>query len=125
MALTAIEKVTAMQAPMFPPGIGEGFISLFEADRQKALQSEDSAKEFLELATDVEVLAVISETSLRGPLNTEGYTLMMHLSSKVFTAAGIENIPDFVEEKNELSPYFQGHLNRLKRDLRIKQSRLK
>lgn len=98
-----------------------GLIAIFEASQQEAAKSVEAAKAFLEKATDVECLAVMSEVSLTAPLNDIGYKLMMHLSFKAFSAAGIENIPDFILQARELDRYHQDHLERLQRDIRHKQ----
>lgn len=122
--ISAIEKVASFPQPSFSPLTGEVFRKLFEEDRAAALQSEDAANTFLELATDVEALLMISEVSLQAPLNDEGYRLMMHLSHKVFTRAGILNIPDFVQTTETLDRYYLDKLIRFKRDIRAKQSKL-
>jgi len=122
--ISAIEKVACFPQPPFAPLTGEVFRMLFEEDRAAALQSEEAANTFLEQATDVEALLMMSEVSLQAPLNDEGYRLMMHLSHKVFTRAGVQNIPDFVQTAETLDHYYQDKLNRFKRDIRAKQSKL-
>lgn len=49
---------------------------------------------------------------------------MMHLSHKVFTRAGTQNIPDFIENAANLDRYYLDKLNRFKRDIRSKQGKL-
>lgn len=122
--ISAIEKVASFPQPPFTPLTGEVFRKLFEEDRAAAMLSEEAASTFLELATDVEALLMMSEVSLQAPLNDEGYRLMMHLSYKVFTRAGIQNIPDFIEDASALTPYYMDKLNRFKRDIRSKQHKL-
>ena len=119
------DKVAAFPQPTFASPMTAGvFLGLFEEDRAAAMQSEDAATTFLDLATDVEALLMMSQVSLQTPLNGEGYRLMMHLSHKVFTRAGIQNIPDFIQNAETLDRYYQDKLNRLKRDIRAKQGKL-
>jgi len=118
------EKVANFPQPAFNSLTASLFIKIFEEDRAKALESEEAAIAFLERSTDVEALAAMSDVSLQAPLNDIGYRLMMHLANKVFTRAGVQNIPDFIHDANELEPYYQDELNRFKRDIRAKQSKL-
>lgn len=119
------ERVASFPPPAFcSPLTAKLFHSLFEEDRAAAMQSEEVATTFLEQATDVEALLVMSEVSLQAPLNDEGYRMMMHLSHKVFSRVGIQNIPDFIQNSEKLDTYYQGILNRFKRDIRAKQGQL-
>ncbi len=121
---TIFDRVAEFPQPAVSPLNGAMFLSLFEEDRAAALESEEAAENFLALATDAEALMVMSEVSLQAPLNDEGYRLMMHLSHKVFTRAGIQNIPDFIENSATLDRYYLDKLNRFKRDIRTKQGKL-
>lgn len=118
------ERVASFPQPTFNSLTADLFIKMFEEDRAKALESEDAATIFLEQSTDVEALVAMSEVSLQAPLNDIGYRLMMHLANKVFSRAGIQHIPDFIEGAGTLEPYYQDKLNRFKRDIRAKQGKL-
>lgn len=124
MKKSVFDKVAAMPQPVFESLNANAFVSLFEEDRAAALQSEDAATAFLEQATDVEALLTMSEVSLQAPLNDEGYRLMMHLSHRVFTRAGIQNIPDFIQAAETLESYYQSRLASFKRTIRERQGKL-
>lgn len=96
-------------------------VALFETEKEQALESEEKTNVFLEKATDIEALAVLSELSLQAPLNHESYRMMMHLSFKVFTAAGVQNIPDFIQEAQKLSSFELHELEGFKRKIRERQ----
>lgn len=124
MVTIKIERVAAFPQPRFYSLGQKAYMTIFEEDRAAAMASEEAAATFLEMATDVEALLVMSEVSLSAPLNDEGYHLMMHLSHRVFTRAGVPNIPDFVLNHETLSQYHQSQLDRFRREIRSKQGKL-
>ena len=115
--IDAVRLATDMMAP--------GLVAMFESSKREAVASDDSARAFLEKATDVECLSVLSQVSLEAPLNDLGYKLMMHFAGNVFSAAGITNIPDFILDKNDLDSYHRMHLERFRVEVREKQLKQK
>jgi hypothetical protein len=99
------------------------------AHREDVVLHGDRAalEDFLERATDIEVMLGFSEASLRAPLSEMGFNLYMHLTANVFTSLGVE-LPDDIlnSAKCALDPQEEQMLERLRRDLRrgqLKQAR--
>ncbi len=120
-SLIAKIDTVRLSSDMMAPGL----VAMFESSKREAVESDESARAFLEKATDIECLSVLSQVSLEAPLNDIGYKMMMHLACKVFAAANMTNIPDFILEKNDLDSYHQSHLERFRLEVREKQLKQK
>lgn len=82
--------------------------------------TEDELADFLEKASDIEVLQLLSKKSLEAPLNDEGYRIYMGLFNRVF-AERIE-IPDDLRKENlKLDSWTSQILTRYRFDLRAAQ----
>ncbi len=92
----------------------------FEEKKRKVLESEDIEllKDFVENATDEEVLYVIMQKSLEVPLSEELTNIMLFLYNRIFPK---ELIPKDLTYNYPLSEWEQGILKDLRQKIRKKQ----
>lgn len=87
--------------------------------------SEEDLRHYMEYATDAEVVCLLSELSLRAPLNSIAYKVYMHLFRKIRREMG-QTTPDDIAGPEFDQPLDHSHqylLNTLKRKLRSQQGR--
>lgn len=79
----------------------------------------EGKQEFLEQATDEEIVNFLGDASLRAPLGSEHYRIFMNLFTRVFKSK-IE-IPEDLQENRTLDSFHESLLRRLRQQIRQRQ----